>query len=330
MNVGAPVASADPVRLERPVRVDQQSWPEGACPAVSICCWTYNQKNFLRQTLEGFLMQKTTFPVEIIVHDDASTDGTADIVREYRDRFPRLIRVILQEKNQYSQTRFAFIGRVFAEAKGEFLALCEGDDYWTDEDKLERQHAILSGDASLALCLHQAVEKVDSTGEEMIYDRVVWERISLKECLDFHDFTNPYNVTPGHTSSAMFRRDALGNCWDIVMRTASLSADMPLFILLLRCGDAVYLNKPMTVYRIHGAGVSSRREHKGASLFTNRIQMYRTLLDELPQSYEDQIIGIIRLYKENIWLSRLTALRRSLVSFLPDWVVRKVRREKSA
>ena len=126
-------------RLPAPVRITDQVWPEGTAHVVSICCWTYNQADFIRDAIESFLMQETTFSVEICIHDDASTDGTAEIIREYERNFPKLFRTTMQMENQYSKNRFAFLFEWIAEQGGGYLALCEGDDYWTDSTKLQKQ-----------------------------------------------------------------------------------------------------------------------------------------------------------------------------------------------
>ena len=89
--------------LAKPLRITEHNWPEGTVPLVSITCITYNHVNFIRDAIEGFLMQETTFPVEILIHDDASNDGTAEIVREYDARYPQLIKAIYQTENQYSR-----------------------------------------------------------------------------------------------------------------------------------------------------------------------------------------------------------------------------------
>jgi len=120
-------------------------------PVVSVCCTTYNHEKFIQQAIEGFLIQKTTFPFEIIIHDDASTDRTAEIVRRYAEKNPHLIKIILQKENQYkkgmlSGSYFGFeplVRNVLPIAQGQYIALCEGDDYWTDPTKLQKQKEYL-------------------------------------------------------------------------------------------------------------------------------------------------------------------------------------------
>lgn len=107
---------------------------------VSVCCLVYNHEPFLRDCFESFVMQQTTFPIEILVHDDASTDHSADIIREYTAKYPDLFKPIYQTENQYSQGK-GFVGMTlnFERAKGKYIAMCEGDDYWIDPLKLQKQ-----------------------------------------------------------------------------------------------------------------------------------------------------------------------------------------------
>ncbi len=119
---------------------------------VSIICNVYNHEQYVRDALEGFVTQKTDFPFEVLVHDDASTDGSADIIREYEQKYPDLIKPIYQSENQYSQkisiTRVYQIPRI----KGKYVATCEGDDYWTDPLKLQKQVDFLDNHPEYSLC----------------------------------------------------------------------------------------------------------------------------------------------------------------------------------
>ena len=123
---------------KKPVPITEQNWSEKIIPLVSIACITYNHENYIRDAIEGFLMQKTTFPVEIIIHDDASADNTAQIVKEYTDKNSDLFIPIFQTENQYSQGNKPLANFVFPRAKGKYIAICEGDDYWTDPYKLQK------------------------------------------------------------------------------------------------------------------------------------------------------------------------------------------------
>lgn len=126
--------------LPKPIPITEQRWPKGTRPLVTVRCITFNHEAFIRQAIDGFLMQETTFPVQILVHDDASTDGTAAIVREYAEKYPDLIVAVLQPENLFSKGVRPDLGPL---QFGRYLAFCEGDDYWITSDKLQRQVAIL-------------------------------------------------------------------------------------------------------------------------------------------------------------------------------------------
>ncbi len=130
-------------------------WRERRAPVLSIVCLAYNHANFIRDTLDGFLGQQTDFPFEVIVHDDASTDSTAAIIAEYAARYPNVIRPIYQRENQY-RLGVPFSTRLFAEARGAYIAYCEGDDYWTDPQKLQIQVDFLEAHRDYVMTYHDA------------------------------------------------------------------------------------------------------------------------------------------------------------------------------
>jgi len=121
-------------------------------PLVSVLIISYNHENYIRKAIESCLMQKTSFPYEIIIHDDASTDGSAKIIQEYADKNPELIIPILQKENQYSKGVRISTTLMVPIARGKFIAFCEGDDYWTDPLKLEKQVTVMDNDPSISLC----------------------------------------------------------------------------------------------------------------------------------------------------------------------------------
>ena len=121
-------------------------------PLVSIRCVTYNHEPYIAQALDGFLMQKTSFPFEVIVHDDASTDKTAEIIREYEIKFPKIIKPIYETENQYSKHDGSLSRIMDSACKGKYIALCEGDDYWIDENKLQLQVDFLEKNSEYGMC----------------------------------------------------------------------------------------------------------------------------------------------------------------------------------
>lgn len=119
---------------------------------VSIRCTTYNHAPYIRQCLDGFVMQETNFPFEAIVHDDASTDGTDKIILEYAEKYPNIIIPVLEEENQYSKGNGSVTRIVESYMRGKYIAFCEGDDYWTDPYKLQKQVDFLEAHPDYGLC----------------------------------------------------------------------------------------------------------------------------------------------------------------------------------
>lgn len=136
---------------------------------VTIRCIAYNQEKYIRDCLEGFVMQKTNFRFEAIVHDDASTDGTAAIIKEYAEKYPDIIKPILETENQYSK-HDGSLQRIMDEAcKGKYLAFCEGDDYWTDPLKLQKQVDFLENHPEYSMCWTDAYQ--ETNGKRTPYNR---------------------------------------------------------------------------------------------------------------------------------------------------------------
>lgn len=128
---------------------------------VSINCTVYNHEPYLRQCLDGFVMQKTNFRFEAIVHDDASTDGSAAIIHEYAERYPDIIKPIYESENQYSKGDGS-LRRIMRNAmKGKYMAICEGDDYWTDPNKLQMQFDFMESHPDYSMCFHDVNIKAE-------------------------------------------------------------------------------------------------------------------------------------------------------------------------
>ncbi len=121
---------------------------------VTICCTVYNHEPYLRKALDGFVEQKTNFPFEIVIHDDASTDNSAAIIREYCEKYPHLFYPIFQEENQYSKGVRVSRTFVYPHVRGKYVAICEGDDYWCDENKLQMQVDYMEAHPTCSMCVH--------------------------------------------------------------------------------------------------------------------------------------------------------------------------------
>lgn len=157
-------------------------------PKVSVICCAYNQESYIRECIDGLVNQDTSFRYEIIIHDDASADGTADIIREYHQKYPDLIRPICQRENQYSRKTGILKTFVYPRLKGKYVAICEGDDYWTDPKKLQKQVEVLEAEPHYSMCSTACDRHVQETGETSAFfpsvQRILsWENLLKKNCI---------------------------------------------------------------------------------------------------------------------------------------------------
>ncbi|MBN2885029.1 glycosyltransferase [Patescibacteria group bacterium] len=125
-------------------------------PMVSIGCLTYNHEAYIKEAINSFLMQETNFPFEIIIYDDGSTDANRQIISDYAAQYPNIIKTIFPEQNQYQFHKRVNIDFVYTHARGKYIAICEGDDYWIDSLKLQKQFEVLEDNPEIDLCLHPA------------------------------------------------------------------------------------------------------------------------------------------------------------------------------
>lgn len=214
-------------------------------PLVSICSITYNHALYIRQCLEGFLMQKTNFAFEVIINDDCSTDGTTEILKEYAEKYPHIIKPIFQQENQYQKgVRGMFQNIVLPRAHGKFIAICEGDDYWTDPLKLQKQVDFFQKNSGMTYCFTNRYEddEIKHTRDVVCYhDR----RYTLK------DFISGFN--PG-IQTAMFLKEAYEQYYNPEY-SLKVNGDRILPYFCLQNGYAKCLQEITGVYRKTGAGV---------------------------------------------------------------------------
>jgi len=237
-------------------------------PLVSICCITYNHEKFISQAIDGFLMQRTDFPIEILIHDDASTDGTTEIIKKYENEYPDLIHAVYQTENQYSIGN-KIINFLFEMVRGRYIALCEGDDYWTDPLKLQKQVDFLENNRNFVLCLHNVLWVwEDSTKPSEIREK------KPKDVYSFVDHLNPpERATLGHTCSAVFRGEIIKKLPQFFLK--SLHGDVPLFIYIGNHGLTRYFKETMAVKRVHFSSMTSRRMNM--ELLLNKAWMYEAI-----------------------------------------------------
>ncbi|MCD8370686.1 MAG: glycosyltransferase [Clostridiales bacterium] len=269
---------------------------------VSICCIAYNQAEYIRDALEGFVTQRTNFAYEVLIHDDASTDGTAEIIKEYARRYPEQIFPILQTENQYSKGMTNISGTFnFPRARGRYIAMCEGDDYWTDADKLQKQVDFLEAHPHCSLCFHSAKVEVQGRAftERMMRPYRGSRRVRQEEIID---------KTSGYpTASLMFRRKMVEQLPDFYVQAPI--ADIPLQLLAAERGWAYYMDEPMCVYRLGGTfswtnlmkkGDYERKQREYAQAME---RMYRGFDERNGGRFHDTVAHAVRRLRYLTWVN---------------------------
>jgi glycosyltransferase involved in cell wall biosynthesis len=213
---------------------------------VSVSCLTFNHEKYLEQAIDSFLMQEVDFPFEILIHDDASTDGTADILRAYQVRYPEIIKPIFQKENQLSRGIRISPTYQWPRALGKYIAMCEGDDYWTDPQKLQKQIDYLEARPDFAGCFHETLQIFEDGRNGQIYGR---EASPILTPEDTFSITSPF-----HTSSFVFR-NIIGKLPD--WYSSVISGDMALFSIVASHGFLGKIPEIMSVYRKHAQGFTN-------------------------------------------------------------------------
>jgi len=222
---------------------------------VSVCCITYNHQKYIKRAIDGFLMQKTNFKYEILINDDASTDGTSEIIKEYESKYPELIRAIIQKENKckkgmdegYFYGFEPFCQELFPMAKGKYLALCEGDDYWVDQNKLQKQVEYMDKHRSIRCVITARNMLMEETGKMLPFNPA---RTDGKDFSSEEMVATPAGIA---TASKMLR-----NYYNEKTKKDYLNftGDCFLTAFYATFGSCGYVKdvKP-SVYRIHSAGV---------------------------------------------------------------------------
>jgi len=235
-------------------------------PLVSVCIPTYQHASFITECLDSVLSQVTSFPFEILIGEDQSDDGTREICIAYADKFPDKIRLFLNDRKDVifidgRPTGRANFLNLYTETRGKFIALIEGDDYWTDNTKLERQVEIFQKIPECSLVFHNAIMLRDG-GEEQKFSSDLIEGFYDVESV----ISRPWFVP---TQSIVFRKDLL-ELGEWAKHVYNL--DYLIQLMLATKFPFYYVDRLMSVYRIHGGGVS-----RGRKIFYHPIKLVETL-----------------------------------------------------
>lgn len=226
---------------------------------VSVCCVAYNHEKYVKKAIESILNQKTNFKFEVLVHDDASLDSTADIIREYEEKYPDIIKPIYQTVNQYSMNIPITNKYQFPRAKGKYIAFCECDDYWTDENKLQKQVNFLEKNKQYIACVHRYIVVDEYNNKQNVKTFGYYEKNSVYKFNDFFEKNLPSQIgTLLMRNIAMDKKKGYPE-W---LEGIKIPGDIKLNLWLLVHGDIYRMDDVMSAYRFiskkNGQSYSSR------------------------------------------------------------------------
>ncbi|WP_409029138.1 glycosyltransferase [Gracilimonas sediminicola] len=267
-------------------------------PVVTVCVQTYNHAPYIKECLDGILMQETNFPFEVLLGEDASKDGTREICTEYAQKYPEKIRLFLHHRENNIEIggqptgRFNFLYNLYS-AGGKYIALCEGDDYWTDPLKLQKQVAFMEGNEDCSLCFHNVKTTYENNSIE---DSLVIESHKKSNWVSIREVIS--NKPRIATVSMVFVNKKVVEFF--TSWAVSISAgEKAIQLSSTQIGKIYYINDIMAVYRSHVGGLSFNYD------LSKRINIYKNLY----KNFNKKTKGKYFIYT----LKRILALRLKII-----------------
>jgi len=271
------------MKINRTEQEIMKYWTARKNPVASICCTTYNHEKYISDAIDGFLIQETLFPFEIIIRDDCSTDNTANIIKTYVEKYPNIIKVIFETENQYSKG-IRPMSVVFEKATGEYFALCEGDDYWTDPSKLQEQVTFLEKNPDHGL-VHTEVDWLfDNSGE--IQSNWHQNLNYHNNQGDIYELLIDTNIIV--TCTVCVRKSLLDKYQSSdIFKMKFKMADYPMWLYISKISKIGYLDTSTTVRRILEESASNSKDMQNRwDFILTSYQIRETFMEAYPVSPE--------------------------------------------
>lgn len=271
---------------------------------VSVICTAYNHERYIRKTLDGFVSQKTKFKYEVLIHDDASTDKTADIIREYEKKYPELIKPIYQTENQYSKKQ-GIVGKLTAKlVNGKYVALCEGDDYWSEPLKLQKQIDALENNQSCYFCVCGTDiinEDGSPTGKSYPKTPVKGGVISSRDFIELTKAAYNFQTSSYFVLASLYKQFYLT---PPKFKAVADVGDEPLMLYFAHMGNVYYIDEKMSCYRLNSISSWNRNVRskiENAIKHTQKmVEMFQEFDEYSNYKYHDVMEERIAITKYNL------------------------------
>lgn len=272
-------------------KYNKDLFPGSTCsnkPKVSVCLITYNHEHYIKKCIESILSQKTTFDFEIVIGEDHSTDQTPAIIREYAEKYPEKIKAFIRSKN--IGAKFNYLHSFFT-CKGDYIVHIEGDDYFSDPEKLQIQVDFLDQNPQFSACFHNALMSYE---DETNRENHLINPPNQKEIITTPDFLVEKETWFMATASVMMRKKHVATLPEWFLKCKS--GDIPLYVILSEFGPIAYINRTMSVYRRHLEGISFTDNTQTIEFLKNRVFMYSKINEYTKNKFLRQINSILGEY----------------------------------
>ena len=291
---------------------------------VSVLCAAFNHEKYIQKCLEGFIMQKTKFKFEVLINDDCSSDNTVQIIREFEERYPEIIKPIYQTENQYSQGVKIIEQVLLPLAQGEYIAICEGDDFWTSENKLQLQVEAMQANPDCKMCLHKVQSYYENMQKEEFYPPFSIGTGAI-ESYKFVEITNGYVF---QTSSYFFDAKTFK---EFANENPAFSKNSPVgdvcsLLYFANKGPVYYIDKTMSCYRRFSEGSWSQK------MMTAEKHVWLGYAERICKTYEDydeytngkfHVLMLVRIYTTKKQYKKIAFSKE-----LREWRKRKTIRKR--